>query len=116
MLLQRCPDAQVLALDSDPDMIDKARQRPRLSIPRVRCEIGEIGSWTAHEPQDLILANASLQWVPDHASLFIAAGICGLIDIQLANPQFDIAAAGDQLLDLIEHALSAGPTPAGEPR
>lgn len=70
VLLQRCPDAQVLALDSDPDMIDKARQRPRLSIPRVRCEIGEIASWTAHEPQDLILANASLQWVPDHASLY----------------------------------------------
>lgn len=47
--------------------------------------------------------------VPDHASLLIAAGICGLIDSQLADPRFDFAAAGDQLLDLIEHALSVGP-------
>jgi trans-aconitate 2-methyltransferase len=29
VLLQRHPDAQVTALDSDPDMVDKARQRPR---------------------------------------------------------------------------------------
>lgn len=33
VLLQRYPDAQVTALDSDPDMIDKARERKRLCIP-----------------------------------------------------------------------------------
>ncbi|MBC3409745.1 trans-aconitate 2-methyltransferase [Pseudomonas sp. SWRI51] len=70
VLLQRHPDAQVMALDSDPDMIDKARQRPRLSIPRVRCEIADIATWTAAVPQDLILANASLQWVADHGTLY----------------------------------------------
>lgn len=47
---------------------------------------------------------------PDVASLLIAAGICGLIDSLLAEPRFDIAAAGDQLLELIEHGLSAEPT------
>lgn len=52
---------------------------------------------------------------PSHASLFIAAGICGLIDSQLADPHFDIAAAGDQLLDLIEHALSAKVAPNSGP-
>jgi trans-aconitate 2-methyltransferase len=70
ILLQRHPDGQVTALDSDPDMIDKARARQRLRIPRVRCEIADIAHWTAPEPQDLILANASLQWVPDHGSLY----------------------------------------------
>ncbi|MBK4998837.1 trans-aconitate 2-methyltransferase [Pseudomonas sp. S31] len=70
VLLQRCPDAQVTALDSDKDMIDKARERKRLHIPRVRCEIADIATWTAPEAQDLILANASLQWVPDHATLY----------------------------------------------
>jgi len=70
VLLQRCPDAQVTALDSDKDMIDKARERKRLHIPRVRCEVADIGQWTAPEPQDLILANASLQWVPDHGALY----------------------------------------------
>ncbi len=70
VLLQRYPDAQVTALDSDPDMIDKARERKRLCIPRVRMVIVDIAGWSAPEPQDLILANASLQWVPDHASLY----------------------------------------------
>jgi AcrR family transcriptional regulator len=44
--------------------------------------------------------------IPDYASLLIAAGICGLIDSLLANSKFDIAAGGEQLLELIEHALS----------
>jgi Trans-aconitate methyltransferase len=70
VLLQRYPDAQVMALDSDPDMIDKARERKRLCVPRVRCAIADIGKWTAPQAQDLILANASLQWVPNHASLY----------------------------------------------
>lgn len=70
VLLQRCPDAQVTALDSDPDMIDKANKRPRLSVPRVSCKIADIATWQAAEPQDLILANASLQWLPEHATLY----------------------------------------------
>jgi Transcriptional regulator len=47
---------------------------------------------------------------PDYASLLIAAGICGLIDSLLADISFNIAAAGEQLLELIEHALSARST------
>jgi Transcriptional regulator len=43
--------------------------------------------------------------VPEHASLLIAAGICGLIDTLLAEPAFNIAEAGEQLLDFIDHAL-----------
>ncbi|MBC3421704.1 trans-aconitate 2-methyltransferase [Pseudomonas sp. RW3S2] len=70
VLLQQHGDAQVLALDSDQDMIDKARERPRLKVPRVRCEVADIATWEAAEPQDLILANASLQWVPNHRELY----------------------------------------------
>ncbi|RSC25467.1 trans-aconitate 2-methyltransferase [Pseudomonas putida] len=70
ILLQQHGDAQVLALDSDQDMIDKARERPRLKVPRVRCEVADIATWKAAEPQDLILANASLQWVPNHRELY----------------------------------------------
>lgn len=70
VLLQRCPDSQVTALDSDPDMLGQARQRPRLSIPRVRFEAADIAHWSAREAQDLILANASLQWLPEHRTLY----------------------------------------------
>ncbi len=66
VLLQRHPQARVSALDSDQDMIDKARQR----LPQVQSEVADIADWSAREPQDLILANASLQWVPDHRALY----------------------------------------------
>src|SRR5690606_21748431 len=42
VLRQHHPDALVVALDSDPDMIDKAGQRRRLCVPQVRCETAEI--------------------------------------------------------------------------
>jgi AcrR family transcriptional regulator len=43
---------------------------------------------------------------PDHAGLLIAAGICGLIEVWLANPQYDIHSGGEELLKLIEMGLS----------
>jgi len=43
---------------------------------------------------------------PDHAGLLIAAGICGLIEVWLANPQYDIQTGGEELLKLIEMGLS----------
>lgn len=70
VLLQQHGDALVVALDSDQDMLDKARERPRLKVRRVRCELADIAQWTAPEPQDLILANASLQWLPEHRVLY----------------------------------------------
>lgn len=70
VLLQQYGDALVVALDSDQNMIDKARERARLKVPRVRCEVADIALWNAAEPQDLILANASLQWLPEHGALY----------------------------------------------
>lgn len=46
---------------------------------------------------------------PEHASLLIAAGICGIIDTWLADAKFDITEAGNQLLGMIEHGLKARP-------
>src|SRR5690606_13714987 len=45
--------------------------------------------------------------VPEMASLLIAAGICGIIDSWLADPEFDIGTAGEQLLDMIKHGYKA---------
>lgn len=65
LLLRRCPDAEVTGLDSSPDMIAAARAR----LPHLRFQVANIAAWDAAGPFDVILANAVLQWLPDHAAL-----------------------------------------------
>ncbi len=65
LLLQRFPDAEVTGLDSSPDMIAAAQAR----LPQLRFQVADISTWDAAGPFDAILANAVLQWLPDHAGL-----------------------------------------------
>ena len=66
LLQKRFPDAAVTGIDSSADMIAAARKR----LPGVRFEIEDIRAWRGPDaPADVILANAVLQWVPDHGSL-----------------------------------------------
>ena len=66
VLLQRFPGAAVTGVDSSPDMIRDARKR----LPDVAFEMVDIAAWRPSERYDVILANAVLHWVPDHATLF----------------------------------------------
>ena len=68
LLLRRWPGADVVGLDSSPDMIAAARAR----LPNVRFETADIAAWAPSACFDLILSNAALQWVPDHERLFPA--------------------------------------------
>jgi trans-aconitate 2-methyltransferase len=75
VLAARFPHARVSGFDSSPDMIAAARAR----LPNIRFEVADIGAWikpaalpAESVPIDVILANAVLQWVPDHATLFPA--------------------------------------------
>ena len=66
LLQQRFPDAMVIGIDSSTDMIAAARKR----LPANRFDIQDITAWRGFgDPFDVILANAVLQWVPDHAAL-----------------------------------------------
>src|SRR5262249_8360773 len=66
VLQERFPDAVVIGIDSSTEMIAAARRR----LPGNRFEIQNITAWhTFGNPFDVILANAVLQWVPDHAAL-----------------------------------------------
>jgi trans-aconitate 2-methyltransferase len=74
VLAARFPQADVSGFDSSPDMIDAARKR----LPKLRFDVLDLVRWIDHEPSaargpfDCLLANAVLQWVPDHANLFPA--------------------------------------------
>jgi trans-aconitate 2-methyltransferase len=69
LLQGRFPDATVMGMDSSADMIEAARKR----LPGIRFDVDDIARWEGRgSPFDVILANAVLQWVPDHASLFPA--------------------------------------------
>jgi trans-aconitate 2-methyltransferase len=66
LLQSRFPAAHIIGVDSAPDMIATARRR----LPDTEFQQADIARWTHPGPFDVILANASLQWVPDHEILF----------------------------------------------
>ena len=65
VLLARFPQAHVTGMDSSPQMIDAAKKR----LPDVPFAVADIATWQPAQPQDVILSNATLQWLPDHAAL-----------------------------------------------
>ena len=118
VLQARFPDATVVGLDSSSDMIAAARAR----LPQVRFELGDIAAWAAQPGTfDIVLANAALQWVPDHATLLpallgrVAPG--GSLAVQvpdnLDEPAHvlmrEVAAAGPWAAKLARAADARGP-------
>ena len=55
-----------LGIDSSAAMITAAAEH---SSERVRFEVGDIGAWEQADSYDLVFANASMQWVPDHPAV-----------------------------------------------
>jgi trans-aconitate 2-methyltransferase len=54
----------MVGIDNSPAMLAKTDEHAGGSV---RFEHGDIGTWTASGEFDLILASASLHWIPDHA-------------------------------------------------
>ena len=67
LLAQRWPDAELIGLDSSPEMIAKARA----DVPGVRFEVGDLREWVSDDGGrvDVLVSNATLQWVPGHLEL-----------------------------------------------
>ncbi|MFC1435279.1 methyltransferase domain-containing protein [Streptacidiphilus sp. N1-3] len=68
-LLDRWPNARITGIDNSPAMIEKAQR----DHPKTAFRLGDITGYdpAADNPApDLLLSNAALQWVPDHADLF----------------------------------------------
>jgi trans-aconitate 2-methyltransferase len=57
--------AETIGIDSSESMLQKASPSSTLYF-----ELGDIASFTADRPFDLVLSNAALHWIPDHEHLF----------------------------------------------
>lgn len=85
LLKGRWADAAVTGIDNSPAMIEKAGG----SGADIAWHLADIADWLPTEPTDVIFANASLHWVPDHAGLFTRlAGALpggGVLAVQMPN-------------------------------
>jgi trans-aconitate 2-methyltransferase len=70
LLVERWQDARVDGIDSSAEMIEKARD----TTPAVAFEAADVRDWASRtdEPVDVLVSNATLQWVPGHLDLLPA--------------------------------------------
>jgi trans-aconitate 2-methyltransferase len=65
-LSTKWPAATVIGVDNDPNMLAAAA---RHATPHVRFEAGDVSNWQPTTPVDVIVTNATLQWIPQHLAL-----------------------------------------------
>jgi len=85
ILAGRWPRAEIVGIDSSPDMLAKAPTRPGLEFA-----LGDIAEWRADRPIDVIVSNAALQWVSGHLDL-----LPGFIDALTAGGIFAFQVPGN---------------------
>jgi trans-aconitate 2-methyltransferase len=102
-LAERWPSAEVVGVDSSPEMIDAAAA---YAGPRVRFELGDIATWRPADPIDVIVANAALQWVPGHRGR-----LPGLVDALADGGWLAIQVPGnfDEPSHVLLHTMAADP-------
>ncbi|MDX1885689.1 trans-aconitate 2-methyltransferase [Mycolicibacterium sp. 120270] len=64
-LAQRWPHAVIEAWDSSAEMVEAARARG------VDAQVGDVRSWEPKPDTDVLVSNATLQWVPEHRELLV---------------------------------------------
>ena len=63
VLAQRWPRAHIEAFDSSPEMVAAARANG------IDASVADAGQWSPGPEVDVLVANAVLQWVPEHAAV-----------------------------------------------
>jgi trans-aconitate 2-methyltransferase len=64
-LSRRWPEAVIEALDDSPEMVAAAKERG------VNATVGDVRSWQPQRDTDVVMSNAVLHWVPEHAELLV---------------------------------------------
>lgn len=72
LLAGRWPTARITGYDNSPEMLDKAHVDHEGPTAGGRLDFAhaDLRTWTPTEPYDLIVSNATLQWVPGHTDRF----------------------------------------------
>ncbi len=65
LLVERYPQAEIIGLDSSPDMLRKARER----LPKYKFIEADLETWTPDPRTDLLFSNAVMQWLPNHMAV-----------------------------------------------
>jgi trans-aconitate 2-methyltransferase len=85
LLVARYPNAEMVGLDSSPEMIAAARER----LPSADFVLGDIATYEPSAPFDLVFGNAVFQWLPGHldrvARLFASCPPGGAIALQVPD-------------------------------
>ena len=107
---------ETVGIDDSTSMLERAQA---LDAPGVRFELGRLEEWSPVAPVDVIFANASLHWVPNHPALLdhLTAGLAvgGQLTFQVPanqdHPSHLLAAelAGERGLDVRGGAVSVLP-------
>ncbi len=66
LLYALAPEAEITGLDNSPEMLARARE----NLPACQFENADIATWQPANKQDVIFANASMQWIPNHQHVF----------------------------------------------
>lgn len=64
-LAQRWPAAVIEAWDSSAEMVEAARARG------VEAKLGDVRAWAPQPDTDVVISNATLQWIPEHPQLLV---------------------------------------------
>jgi trans-aconitate 2-methyltransferase len=125
LLAERWPEAVVEGIDSSPEMIERANQMITASgcNDRLSFRVEDVCEWDVPADADVIVSNATLQWVPGHQEQLrgwaAAQPVGGWIAVQVpgnfASPSHvlmrSLATASrwrDQLGDVLSHHDAVG--------
>lgn len=83
LLKARWPEARTVGVDNSQPMLERARA----ALPDVVWELHDLAQWSPAEPVDLLVSNAALHWLDDHATLFPRLLSClrpgGMLAVQM---------------------------------
>jgi trans-aconitate 2-methyltransferase len=85
LLVQRFGHAEVIGVDSSPDMLRQARTH----LPHCKFVEGDLSTWVPEPGTDLLFGNAVFHWIPDHprvlARLLRSLSPGGVLAVQMPD-------------------------------